>query len=118
VSPQFLIVIILLFGLLWMFMIRPQKRRQLKQQDMLDKLASGDEILTAGGFYGTVQKIEDDVITVEIAPGTEIRVAKRAVAAVIPAADEDAGSEDLDESEDGEAVHAGAEGDSGSDGRS
>jgi preprotein translocase subunit YajC len=118
VSPQFLIVVILLFGLLWLFMIRPQKRRQLRQQDMLDNIAPGDQILTAGGFYGTVQKIEDDVITVEIAPGTKVRVAKRAVASVIPPDEEDADSDELEEGEEDEAVHSGAEGDSGSDGRS
>jgi len=56
---------------------------------MLDNVAPGDEILTAGGFYGFVRAVDDDQLTVEIAPGTNIRLARRAVAAVIPPDEED-----------------------------
>ena len=79
-----LIIIVALLALVWIFLIRPQKRRQVKQSSMLDNIAPGDEILTAGGFYGYVRSIDDDQLTVEIAPGTNVRVARRAVAAVIP----------------------------------
>ncbi len=80
-----LIIIVLLFGLMWLFFIRPQRRRQMTQKQMLEELKPGDEILTAGGLYGYVRSIdEDDEVTVEIAPGTSVRLAKRAVAAVIP----------------------------------
>ena len=80
----FLIIIIVLFGLMWLFLIRPQKRRQRAQQEMLQNVEPGDEILTAGGFYAYVREVGDDELTVEIAPGTNMRIAKRAVAAVIP----------------------------------
>jgi preprotein translocase subunit YajC len=50
---------------------------------MQDALATGDEILTAGGIYGTVGGIEDEVVQVEIAPGTIVRLDRRAVAAVL-----------------------------------
>jgi preprotein translocase subunit YajC len=79
-----LIIIVALLALVWIFLIRPQKRRQVRQSSMLDNIAAGDEILTAGGFYGYVRSIDDDQLTVEIAPGTNVRVARRAVAAVIP----------------------------------
>ena len=78
-----LIIIVVLLALVWIFLIRPQKRKQVKQSSMLDNIAAGDEILTAGGFYGYVRAIDDDQLTVEIAPGTNVRVARRAVAAVI-----------------------------------
>ena len=49
----------------------------------------GDEILTAGGFYGVVREVgEDDDLVVEIAPGTDVRMARRAVAAIVPPEDE------------------------------
>jgi len=80
---QFLIVIVILLVVMWFLLIRPQRRKQLEQQRMLDRLAPGEEVLTAGGVYGTVRSIADDVVSLEIAPGTEIRVAKRAIAAVI-----------------------------------
>jgi preprotein translocase subunit YajC len=84
-----LLLIVVLAALAWMFLIRPQKRRQVQQSSMLDNIAPGDEILTAGGFYGFVRAIDDDQLTVEIAPGTNIRLARRAVAAVIPPDEED-----------------------------
>ena len=79
----YLIVIIALFAALWLFLIRPQRRRQVEQARMQDALAEGDEILTAGGVYGAVRAIEEEVVQVEIAPGTIIRLDRRAVATVV-----------------------------------
>ncbi len=82
------LIIIAVLGVLWAVMIRPQRRKQAVQQQMLSDLAIGDEILTAGGIYGTIDAIDADEVSVEIAPGTKIRIAKRAVAAVIPEEEE------------------------------
>ena len=86
---QFLIVIVVLLLLMWVLMVRPQRRKQMQQRSLLEHVADGDEILTAGGVYGTVRGVEDDLVRLEIAPGTEIRVAKRAIAAVIPPEEEE-----------------------------
>ena len=86
----YLIVIIALFAALWLFLIRPQRRRQVEQARMQDALAEGDEILTAGGIHGTVRGIEDEVVQVEIAPGTIIRLDRRAVATVVQEPEPDA----------------------------
>jgi preprotein translocase subunit YajC len=77
---QFLIIIVLLLGVMWVLIIRPQKRRQLKQAQLLSTIAEGDEILTAGGMYGTVREVDEDELLVEIAPGTNVRFARRAIA--------------------------------------
>jgi preprotein translocase subunit YajC len=82
-NGQFLLIIVALFALLWLFVIRPQKRRQLQQQQLLEKVAPGDEILTAGGLYGTVRAVDGDEVTLEVAPGTNVRLARRAVAAIV-----------------------------------
>jgi preprotein translocase subunit YajC len=79
----YLIILVALFVAMWLFLIRPQKRRQVEQTQMQDALATGDEILTAGGFFGTIRAIEDDVVQLEIAPGTIIRLDRRAVATVV-----------------------------------
>jgi preprotein translocase subunit YajC len=79
----YLIIIVALFAAMWLFLIRPQRRRQVEQTQMQDALATGDEILTAGGVYGTVRTIEDEVVQLEIAPGTIIRLDRRAVATVV-----------------------------------
>jgi preprotein translocase subunit YajC len=84
VSGGALIIVIAVLALVWLLLIRPSKRRQVAQVTMLDSLAPGDEILTAGGVYGYVRSIDDDEVIVEIAPETTIRLAKRAVAAIIP----------------------------------
>jgi len=79
----FILVILVLF-LVWLMLVRPQRRRQLAQQAMIDHLRVGDEVLTAGGIFATVVRIDEDEVTVELSPGAEARVAKRAIAAVMP----------------------------------
>ena len=89
----FFLVIIVAFLLLWLIVVRPQRKKQNRQQQMLGDLRVGDEVLTAGGIYGTVSRLEEDQVTVEIAPKTEVRVARRAIAGVTrepePGEDED-----------------------------
>lgn len=67
--------------LMWVLLIQPQRRRQQKQARLLAELAVGDEVITVGGLYGRVQAMEDESVTLEIAPQTNARVAKSAVAA-------------------------------------
>ena len=104
---SFLIVIVVLILLMWVLMVRPQRRKQVQQKSMLDHLSDGDEILTAGGVYGTVRGVDGDEIRLEIAPGTQVRVAKRAIAAVIPPDEEEGEAEEL-EPADEEPVATGA----------
>jgi preprotein translocase subunit YajC len=75
--------ILVLLALVWLMLIRPRQRAMRAQQRQLQALEIGDEILTAGGIYGTVRGTRDDELRVEVAPGIEIRVARRAVAAVV-----------------------------------
>jgi preprotein translocase subunit YajC len=77
------VFIILLIALVWLLLIRPRQRQLRQQQRELGRLELGDEILTAGGIYGTVRGIDGDELRLEIAPDVEIRVARRAVAAVL-----------------------------------
>jgi preprotein translocase subunit YajC len=93
-----LIILVAMFVLLWALLIRPQKAKQQRQQQMLSDIDPGDEILTVGGIYGIVVEVEDeDDLVVEIADKIHVRVARRAVAAVIkPEADEDLGEDELD----------------------
>ena len=90
-----LFIIVIAFLLLYLIVVRPQKRRQTQQQQMISELRVGDEVLTAGGIYGTVSQLEEDLVTVEIAPDTEVRVARRAIAGVT----RDPDDEDDDETE-------------------
>ena len=81
---EILIPIALLVALTYFVLVRQQRRRQQQQNEMVSQLEEGVEILTAGGVYGTVRSIREDELTVEIAPGTNIKLDKRAVAMVVP----------------------------------
>jgi preprotein translocase subunit YajC len=79
-----LILLVAMAGLFWFLLIRPQRQRQSAHRSMVSGLEAGDEVITAGGVFGKVTTIADDHIVLEIAPGTEIRLAKEAVATVVP----------------------------------
>lgn len=76
--------IILMFVVLYFLMIRPQMKRQKEQRAMIDALAKGDEVITAGGILGTVTKVADVYVTLAVANNTEIVVQKSAVSALLP----------------------------------
>ena len=84
-EPGGLIILVALFVLFWIFAIKPQRRRLQEQRTLHESVGVGDEIVTMGGLLGHVRGIndEDDTLVVEIAPGTNVRVARRGVAAVL-----------------------------------
>ena len=104
---EFLIVMAALLVVMWLLVMRPQRKRQLQQTEMLARLELGDEILTAGGLYGRVEGLEDDEVMLEIAPGTTVRVDKRAVAAVV--APEEQEEQEAPEAEGAPGRESGAE---------
>jgi len=73
--------IVLMLVLFWVLLIQPQRRRQQQQKRLLAELTVGDEVITVGGLYGRVLEVGDNDVTLEVAPGTNVRVAKSAVAA-------------------------------------
>ena len=75
---------ILLIGVMYFLMIRPQMKRAKEHKAMLEKLAKGDEVLTNGGVAGVVTDLGDNFITIEVADNVRIRVQKGAIANVLP----------------------------------
>ena len=78
-----LIIIVAMFALLWVFLIMPQRRRANAQRELLASVEDGDEDLTVGGLIGRVRSAQDEELVLEIAPGTQVRVARRSVASVL-----------------------------------
>ncbi|WP_267253568.1 preprotein translocase subunit YajC [Noviherbaspirillum malthae] len=76
--------IVLMFIVLYFLMIRPQMKRQKEQKAMMEALAKGDEVITAGGIVGKVSKVTDAYVTLEVGNGTEIVVQKAAVSTLLP----------------------------------
>jgi preprotein translocase subunit YajC len=79
-----LIMMIVLFGLMYFMMIRPQMKRQKEHRQMVSSLAKGDEVVTNGGIVGRVDDVGETFITVEIAPNVKIKLQKGAVQQVLP----------------------------------
>src|SRR5688572_25355900 len=79
-----MLLIVLMFVLLYFLMIRPQMKRAKEHKAMVEALAKGDEVITAGGVLGKITAVSDAYVTVEIAANTEISVQKGAVQTLLP----------------------------------
>ena len=78
-----ILIIVVLFGVLYMTMIRPQRNRQRAAQQMQSTVVPGQRVRTTSGMYGTVVSVEDQDVVVEVAPGVNIRMLRRAVMDVV-----------------------------------
>lgn len=83
-SLMSMLPIILMFVVLYFVMIRPQMKKQKEHKAMVDALAKGDEVVTAGGLLGKVSSLGENFIGVEIANGVEIQLQRSAVVQVLP----------------------------------
>lgn len=89
----FLISLGLMVAIFYFLLIRPQQRRVRQQRELVNSLDIGDEVITIGGMFGTIKRMSDEEVTLEVSPGTEIRMVKSAVARkfVPESMDEEAG---------------------------
>ena len=76
--------LVLMFVVLYFVMIRPQMKKQKEAKAMMDALAKGDEVVTAGGLIGKISKLGDNFLSVEIAAGVEVQLQRSAVVQVLP----------------------------------
>lgn len=76
--------IILMFVVLYFLMIRPQMKRQKEHKAMIEALAKGDEVVTAGGLLGKVSKLGDTYLHIEVSNGVELQIQRNAVVQVLP----------------------------------
>ena len=111
---SFLILMALMLVVLYVLMIRPQRKRQSEHQLMIDGAGVGEDVLTTGGIYGTVTQSEGDDLVVEIADGVTVHMTRRGIAAVLPPEEEDEPEAELESDEIvdvDDAEELGAEGD-------
>ena len=73
-----LIMMVAIFAIMWLFMIRPQQKKQKKIREFQNALKEGDKVVTGGGIYGTVKRVnaQENTIDIEVARGVVITVAK------------------------------------------
>jgi preprotein translocase subunit YajC len=75
------VFIALIFAFFYFLIIRPQRRRMNDLQSLQRSLELGDEVVTIGGILGTIRRFDGDIVTLELSPGTEARVNRRAISA-------------------------------------
>lgn len=75
-----LMPMILIFGVFYFIWFRPIRNKQKALEDLVDNLKKGDKVVTNGGFYGEVVKIEDNTVLVKIADNVKVKIARRAIA--------------------------------------
>ena len=83
-AGAFWLFLLATLGIIYFLMIRPQRQQQRRHQEMLATLKPGDEVITAGGLYGEVKRLDADRVALEIDDDVEVVVAKRAIASVVP----------------------------------
>jgi preprotein translocase subunit YajC len=73
----------LMFLVLYLLILRPQMKKQKQQQQMIDELEKGDQVVTSGGIHGLIQNIKDDIIVLKIAENVKIELSRSAVSRVV-----------------------------------
>ena len=95
-----LLALLITFGLMWVLLILPQQRRMRQHQAVIASLEVGDEVVTAGGVYGTITSVDDETLAVEVAPGVVLRVLRNAVSQRIAPPEEDDVADDVPSEDD------------------
>ena len=104
-----IIWILVFFGIFYFLAIRPQRRQRQAHSQMVTMLKKGDEVVTIGGFYGTVSKIGDDWVEIEIAKRTKVRCLKRAISSITSIMEDEEEDEYIEASDDEVIEEADAE---------
>jgi len=77
-----LFMILVIFGIFYFLLVRPQMKRQKEHNKMLESLKKGDKVITSGGIHGTIVGVKDDIAVLKIADEVKVEVSKSAVAAI------------------------------------
>ena len=83
-SLMSMLPLVLMFVVLYFVMIRPQMKKQKEHKAMIEAIAKGDEVVTAGGILGKVSKLGDSFVGLEVANGVEVQIQRSAVVQVLP----------------------------------
>ncbi|MDP9406264.1 MAG: preprotein translocase subunit YajC [Actinomycetota bacterium] len=85
-----LVPLLLIVGAFYLLLIRPQQSRAKQHRALIASLSAGDRVVTIGGLHGTIHRIDEDTVRLELAPGTVVTMARAAIARTV--ADADAGA--------------------------
>ena len=83
-SLMSMLPLVLMFVVLYFVMIRPQMKKQKEHRAMIEAIAKGDEVVTAGGLIGKIAKLGESYISVELTQGVEVQLQRSAIVQVLP----------------------------------
>ena len=89
-SPQagggysMLLVMAIIFAIFYFLIIMPAKKKQKMHQQLVASLKGGEKVVTAGGIYGTVTRVLEDRVEIDVDKNTKLQIAKSSISAVIP----------------------------------
>ena len=75
-----IVFLVVIFGIFYLLLIRPQRKRQKEHQQLIMELKRGDRVITAGGIYGVIENISEDSVVIKVESGTTMRVARNSIA--------------------------------------
>ena len=78
-SMSFWIMIIVLFGIMWLFMIRPQRKQQKELEKFRSSLAKGTKVITAGGIHGVIDEVKERYVILKVDGDVKLRVDKSSI---------------------------------------
>lgn len=79
-----LVPVLVIFGIFYFLIIRPQKKKDREHKSFLESLKKGDEVLTQSGIYGRIAAVTEGIVTLEVAQNVKIRVAKSTIVGLTP----------------------------------
>ncbi len=82
-SYMLIIYIVLFIGIFYFLLIRPGQKQRKQHEQLVSEVKKGDEIMTAGGLYGTVTQVKDDHVMVELAKKTEVKLSRNSIARIV-----------------------------------
>jgi preprotein translocase subunit YajC len=74
-----IIFLVLIFGVFWLFMIRPQMKKQKDQQKFKETISKGDKVITIGGIHGKILEVADTTFVIEVEGGNRLKIEKSAI---------------------------------------
>jgi len=78
-SIYMVVFLVLIFGMFYFLMIRPQRKRQKEHEQLIQELRKGDKVITAGGIYGQVESLSEDSLVIKVESGATMRVARGSI---------------------------------------
>ena len=77
-----IVFLVLIFGVMYFLMIRPQRKKQKEHQQLMEELKRGDRVITAGGIYGVIESLSEDSVVIKIESGVTMRVARGSISGI------------------------------------